>query len=68
MEKKVKDYEGLYRLESGAIVNKDYDAYKSSQEERRRLISQEIKIKNIQNDLDQIKQMLSSLLCNDKSK
>lgn len=62
MEKKVKDYDGLYRTDSGAVINKDYASYKSFIENHRRMVTSEIKIKNLENDVSEIKDMLRQLL------
>lgn len=64
-ELKVKDFEGLFRVPSGAIVNKDSDAYKRHIVETKRLAqiqSQEQRINNIESELGDIKSLLKQIL------
>lgn len=64
-ELKVKDHEGLYRVPSGAIVNKDPDAYQKhlmNVKKERRLDIQDQRINNIESELSEIKSLLKQLL------
>lgn len=62
IEQKVKDYDGLYRAPSGAIVNKNMETYSKFIAEKERALANERRINNIESELSEIKDLLKQLL------
>ncbi len=61
----VKDHKGLYRdTSSNAIINLDDNNYYEYLKTKNKLLEDQRKIENLENEIDEIKKMLSDIITN----
>jgi hypothetical protein len=61
----VKDHKGLYRdVSSSAIVNLDDNSYYEYLKTKTKLLEDQRKIENLENEISEIKKMLSEIIKN----
>jgi hypothetical protein len=61
----VKDHKGLYRdTSSNAIINLDDNNYYEYLKTKNKLLEDQRKIENLENEIDEIKKMLSDIIKN----